>query len=58
LYHWVYEYEKHKEHAFPGSGNKKSPEAEIAKLKKQIADLEEETKILKKAAAFFARPLK
>ncbi|NLC06733.1 MAG: transposase [Syntrophomonadaceae bacterium] len=55
LYKWINQYRKHQEHAFPGSGNQRPEEAEIKRLKKMIADLEEENAILKKAAAIFAK---
>ena len=41
--------------AFPGHGQMRSEQAEIAALKKEVARLKAERDILKKAAAFFAR---
>lgn len=55
LYKWVGQYSKHKENAFPGSGNLLPEDAEIRRLKKMIADLQEENAILKKATAIFAK---
>ncbi len=55
LHTWINQYKKHKEDAFPGSGNLRSEDAEIRRLKKQIADLQEENAILKKATAIFAK---
>ncbi len=55
LHKWINLYKKHKEDAFPGSGNLRSEDAEIRRLKKQIADLQEENAILKKVTAIFAR---
>jgi transposase len=43
------------EEAFRGNGNRTAEEQEIAELKRQIRQLEEERAILKKAAAYFAR---
>lgn len=54
LYGWLREYTKHKDDAFPGSGKLRPEEAEIRKLKRQVADLEEQIAILKKAKAYFA----
>jgi transposase-like protein len=41
--------------AFPGSGRRRGPEAELATLKRENARLKEENGILKKAAKYFAR---
>jgi len=54
LYGWLREYTKYKNDAFPGSGKLRPEEDEIRKLKRRVADLEEENKILKKARAYFA----
>jgi len=54
LYRWLGEFIKHKDDAFPGSGKLRDEDAELRKLKRRIADLEEENAILKKARAFFA----
>jgi len=43
------------EEAFRGNGKRTAEEQEIAELKRQIRQLEEERAILKKAAAYFAR---
>jgi transposase len=48
---WVKELEKHDKNAFPGKGHLRFEDEEIRKLKRKIADLEEENAILKKAAA-------
>lgn len=42
-------------HAFPGQGQMKPEQAEIAALKKEVAKLKMERDILKKAAAYFAK---
>lgn len=55
LYKWINQYKKHHGHAFPGSGNQRPEDAEVRRLKKMIADLQEENAILKKAAAIFAK---
>ena len=41
--------------AFPGNGQMRADQAEIAGLKKEVVRLRAERDILKKAAAFFAR---
>ena len=41
--------------AFPGGGNMKPEQAEIARLKKEVAKLKMERDLLKKAAAYFAK---
>jgi transposase len=40
---------------FPGPGRFSSQDEEIRRLKREVAQLQEERDILKKAAAFFAR---
>jgi transposase len=42
-------------HAFPGQGQMKPEQAEIERLKKEVAKLRTERDILKEAAAFFAK---
>jgi transposase len=42
-------------HAFPGQGQMKPEQAEIAALRKEVAKLKMERDILKKAAAWFAK---
>lgn len=46
---------KDPEHAFPGKGVMKLEQAEIERLKKEVAKLKMERDILKKAAAYFAK---
>jgi transposase len=61
LYSWRDELESNGDGAFPGKGGPGSSSklaAEVARLKKELADAQEENEILKKAAAFFARDLK
>jgi transposase len=55
LQRWKREYLEDREHAFPGKGHMKPHEEEIFKLKKKIADLEEDRAILKKALAIFSK---
>ena len=52
---WVRESETDPHHAFPGQGQMKPEQAEIDRLKKEVAKLKMERDILKKAAAYFAR---
>ena len=52
---WVRELSGDPEHAFPGQGQMKPEQAEIARLKKEVARLRMERDILKKAAAYFAK---
>ena len=55
IYKWAEQYKVDPENVFPGSGNMKPDEAELAKAKRRIRELEEENEILKKAAAYFAK---
>ncbi len=56
LYKWREELQaKDSETAFPGSGRRRGPEAEVATLKRENERLREEVAILKKAAQYFAR---
>lgn len=41
--------------AFPGHGRRRGADAELAALKREIARLQEENEILKKAATYFAK---
>jgi transposase len=52
---WVRELAGDPQHAFPGQGQMKPEQAEIARLKKEVAKLRMERDILKKAAAYFAK---
>jgi transposase len=40
---------------FPGNGKRPAAEAEIARLRKELAQAKEDVEILKKAAVFFAK---
>jgi transposase len=52
---WIKNYKLDGISAFPGSGNLKPEDVELRRLRKELADLKEETEILKKAAAYFAK---
>jgi transposase len=52
---WIKELAADAQHAFPGLGNMKPEQAEIARLRKEVARLKMERDILKKAAAYFAK---
>ena len=59
LYKWQAQIRKQGDTAFRGAGRKPAdPDDEVARLRKELADLKEENEILKKAAAYFARELK
>jgi transposase len=55
LMRWKKEYLEGQEQAFPGKGRMKPGEAEIHRLKKRVAELEQEREILKKALAIFSK---
>ena len=53
---WVKEFAGDpQQHAFPGQGQMKPEQAEIARLKREVTKLKAERDILKKAAAYFAK---
>jgi transposase len=52
---WVKEFGEDPQQAFPGKGVMKPEQAEIERLKKEVAKLKMERDILKKAAAYFAK---
>ena len=59
LYKWQAQIRKHGDNAFQGPGRKPaSPDDEVMRLRKELAELKEENEILKKAAAYFAKELK
>ncbi len=59
LYKWQAQIRKHGDAAFQGPGRKPTdPDDEVARLRKELAELKEENEILKKAAAYFAKELK
>jgi transposase len=55
LHRWKAEYLEDREHAFPGKGHMKPHEEELMRLRKKLADVEEEREILKKALAIFSK---
>ena len=52
---WVKGFAGDPQHAFPGHGQVKPEQAEIARLKREVTKLKAERDILKKAAAYFAK---
>jgi transposase len=52
---WVRDFESDPAHAFPGQGKLKPEQAEIERLKRELARVKMERDILKKATAFFAK---
>lgn len=52
---WIRELKADSQQAFPGKGVMKPEQAEIERLRKEVAKLKMERDILKKAAAFFAK---
>ena len=52
---WVKEFSADSKQAFPGNGQVRPEQAEVDRLRREVAKLKAERDILKKAAAFFAR---
>ena len=52
---WVKSLADDPQHAFPGQGQMKPEQLEIAQLKREVIKLKAERDILKKAAAYFAK---
>ena len=52
---WTRKFAEDPQQAFPGNGQMKPEQLEIARLKREVAKLKAERDILKKAAAYFAR---
>ena len=52
---WVRELREEPQEAFPGNGKQKAQDAEMTRLRKEVAKLKMERDILKKAAAYFAK---
>jgi len=55
LRRWVKELGSDPQQAFPGHGQQKAEQAEITRLRREVAKLKAERDILKKAAAYFAK---
>ena len=55
LRNWVKAFADDPQHAFPGHGQMKPEQAEIAQLRREVTKLRAERDILKKAAAYFAK---
>jgi transposase len=55
LRNWVKAFADDPAQAFPGHGQMKPEQAEIARLKREVIRLKAERDILKKAAAYFAK---
>ena len=55
LRNWVKALADDPQHSFPGQGQMKPEQLEIARLKREVAKLKAERDILKKAAAYFAK---
>lgn len=54
LYKWRDSLQELGSHAFSGAGKRSPQQAEMARLKRELAQLKEENLILKKATAYFA----
>lgn len=52
---WVRELRADPVHAFPGAGTQRPEDAELTRLRREVARLKMERDIQKKAAAFFAK---
>jgi transposase len=55
LRNWVEDFKRNAKQAFPGRGRQRAEDAEITKLKRELADAKAERDILKKAIAYFAK---
>ena len=55
LRNWVRKFAADPQQAFPGNGQMKPEQLEIARLKREVIKLKAERDILKKAAAYFAK---
>jgi transposase len=55
LYRWRREFLEDSQEAFSGQGKMKASEAEVARLRREVALLREDREILKKALAFFSK---
>jgi transposase len=55
LRNWVKAFAADPQYSFPGQGQMKPEQAEIARLRREVIRLKAERDILKKAAAYFAK---
>jgi transposase len=55
---WMRQYREDPAYAFPGAGQMKPEQAELARLRQEVRKLKAERDILKKASAYFAKELK
>lgn len=55
LHKWKNQYQTDSTGAFPGKGHLKPQDEEMRRIKKKLADVEEERDILKKALAIFSK---
>lgn len=55
LYRWRQELAEDGQEAFPGQGHLKASEEEVRQLRRELARVQQERDILKKAVAFFAK---
>lgn len=58
LVSWIEHHKTNGEQAFPGKGNIKPSDSEVAQLRKELAIAREERDILKKALGIFSSPRK
>lgn len=58
LYKWRKAFLEDEEESFPGRGNLKASEAELQRLRREVARLREDREILKKALVFFSKESK
>ena len=58
LYRWRKEFLEDEEESFPGRGNLKASDAELERLRREVAQLREDREILKKALVFFSKESK
>ena len=55
LRNWAKKFADDPQYAFPGQGQMKPEQLEIARLRREVSKLKAERDILKKAAAYFAK---
>jgi len=55
LYRWVRQHAEDPAGCFPGKGHLKPADEELARLRRELADMKEEREILKKALAIFSK---